>query len=66
MNNTESNLEWGTQKQNLNAPGFIEYCKSRLGKNSPSAKHAAKKARQGDASRPAIPNPDHPDHKDPS
>lgn len=23
--NRPSNLEWGTQKQNLNAPGFIEY-----------------------------------------
>lgn len=24
-NNRASNLEWGTQKENLNAPGFLEY-----------------------------------------
>lgn len=28
-NNKPSNLSWGTQKENLNAPGFIEYCKNR-------------------------------------
>jgi hypothetical protein len=39
MNNTEGNLAWGTQKENLNAPGFIDYCKSRVGENSPVVKH---------------------------
>lgn len=37
-NNVPDNLEWGTQKQNLNAPGFIEYCRSRTGENSPTVK----------------------------
>jgi hypothetical protein len=37
-NNVPGNLKWGTQKENLNAPGFIEYCKSRTGENSPTAK----------------------------
>lgn len=37
-NNRPSNLKWGTQKDNLNADGFIKYCKSRLGENSPATK----------------------------
>lgn len=37
-NNRPSNLKWGTQKENLNFPGFISYCKSRTGKNSPTFK----------------------------
>jgi hypothetical protein len=37
-NNRPENLAWGTQKDNLNAPGFIAYCKSRTGKNSPAIK----------------------------
>lgn len=37
-NNKPGNLEWGTQKQNLNAPGFIAYCKTRTGNNSPTRK----------------------------
>jgi hypothetical protein len=37
-NNHYSNLKWGTQKENLNAPGFIEYCKSRTGERSPFIK----------------------------
>lgn len=28
-NNRPANLKWGTQKENLNAPGFIAYCQSR-------------------------------------
>lgn len=36
--NTPDNLAWGTQKENLSAPGFIEYCKSRTGENSPIIK----------------------------
>jgi hypothetical protein len=34
-NNTPENLAWGTQKENLNADGFIAYCKSRTGENNP-------------------------------
>lgn len=37
-NNTPANLQWGTQKENLNAPRFIEYCKQRTGKDSPRVK----------------------------
>ena len=36
--NRPENLAWGTQKQNLNAPGFIAYCKSRTGQNNPNVK----------------------------
>ncbi len=43
-NNLPDNLAWGTQKENLNAPGFIAYCKSRIGENSPTAKARAKAA----------------------
>ncbi len=37
-NNKPDNLYWGTQKENLNAPGFIAYCKGRTGENSPTIK----------------------------
>ncbi len=37
-NNRPDNLRWGTQKENLNCPGFIAYCKSRTGENSPTVK----------------------------
>ncbi len=43
LNNRPSNLKWGTQKENLNAPGFKEYCRARTGENSPRAKWAAAK-----------------------
>lgn len=33
-NNVPDNLKWGTQKENLNASGFVEYCRSRTGENS--------------------------------
>lgn len=36
--NRPENLAWGTQMENLNAPGFIAYCKSRTGENHPSRK----------------------------
>lgn len=42
-NNRCDNLRWGTQKENLNAPGFIAYCKSRTGDNSPFRKGRARK-----------------------
>lgn len=38
LNNRPENLMWGSQKENLNASGFIEYCKSRTGENSPYIK----------------------------
>ena len=28
-NNRPENLMWGTQKENLNAPGFLKYCRGR-------------------------------------
>ena len=37
-NNKAENLKWGSQKENLNAPGFIAYCKTRTGENHPKAK----------------------------
>ena len=37
-NNRANNLQWGTQKENLNAPGFLEYCRGRTGENSPTIK----------------------------
>ena len=37
-NNNADNLRWGSQKENLNMPGFIAYCRSRTGENSPRAK----------------------------
>jgi hypothetical protein len=37
-NNRPDNLTWGTQKENLNAPGFLEYCRSRTGNDSPRRK----------------------------
>jgi hypothetical protein len=37
-NNRASNLYWGSQAENLSAPGFIEYCKSRTGENNPRVK----------------------------
>lgn len=36
-NNRPRNLVWGTQKQNLNYPGFKAYCHSRVGDRSPHA-----------------------------
>jgi hypothetical protein len=38
LNNRPENLKWGTQKENLNMPKFIAYCKSRTGENSPTIK----------------------------
>jgi hypothetical protein len=42
-NNRPENLKWGTQKENLNAPGFLAYCRGRVGENSPYTKGKAKK-----------------------
>jgi hypothetical protein len=38
VNNRPSNLRWGTQKENLNADGFLTYCRNRTGENSPVVK----------------------------
>jgi hypothetical protein len=43
LNNKADNLRWGTQKENLNMPKFIEYCKSRTGENSPVVKGLKRK-----------------------
>lgn len=37
-NNRPENLAWGSQKENLNAPGFLEYCRGRTGENNPFIK----------------------------
>jgi hypothetical protein len=38
VNNRASNLRWGTQKENLNADGFLEHCRGRTGENNPYVK----------------------------
>ena len=43
-NNRPENLRWGTQKQNLNAPGFLAYCRGRVGANSATYKGKMKRA----------------------
>jgi hypothetical protein len=45
-NNRAGNLKWGTQKDNLNAPGFIAYCRNRTGEDSPAVK--AKRKREAE------------------
>lgn len=42
QNNRPENLAWGTQKENLNAPGFLTYCRGRKGENNPFLKGRAK------------------------
>jgi hypothetical protein len=37
-NNSEDNLKWGTQKENLNTPKFLAYCAGRTGDDSPGRK----------------------------
>jgi hypothetical protein len=41
-NNKPENLKWGTQKENMNMPGFLQYCRNRTGENSPAVKGKAK------------------------
>lgn len=36
--NRPENLKWGTQKENLNSPGFLTYCSARKGENNPFIK----------------------------
>lgn len=40
-NNVPGNLRWGTQKENLNTPKFLAYCRSRTGVNNPYLKGLA-------------------------
>lgn len=47
-NNVPANLRWGSQKENLNAPGFLEYCSSRIGSSSPRSKWAARRERMSE------------------
>jgi len=42
-NNRPDNLRWGTNKENLNYPGYLEYCRSRIGHNSPVVKGRIKR-----------------------
>lgn len=39
-NNRSSNLKWGSAKENMNAPGYIEYRKSRSGENACNFTHS--------------------------
>ena len=43
-NNRASNLAWGTQKENLNAEGFLAHCRGRTGRNNPMIKGRNKAA----------------------
>lgn len=45
-NNRPENLAWGSQKENLNAPGFIRYCRARTGENNPVLKGQQRRAIQ--------------------
>lgn len=36
--NRPCNLKWGTQKENLNSPKFLDYCRARKGENNPFIK----------------------------
>ena len=45
-NNRANNLAWGTQQENLNAPGFVEYCRGRTGERHPAAIRKSRSAQQ--------------------
>jgi hypothetical protein len=45
--NRPENLRWGTQKENLNAKGFLEYCRSRTGEDSPTIKAKNRRIENG-------------------
>lgn len=46
-NNRPSNLVWGTQKENLNAPAFKAYCAERTGDDNPWIKGRIAAAARG-------------------
>jgi len=41
-NNHYENLRWGSNKENHNYPGYLDYCRSRTGENSPYIKGKTK------------------------
>jgi hypothetical protein len=43
LNNKEENLMWGTQKENLNMPNFLEHCRQRTGDANPRVKGIKRK-----------------------
>lgn len=43
-NNRPENLAWGTQKENLNAPGFLAHCRGRTGEKNPLVKARRREA----------------------
>lgn len=43
-NNKPDNLRWGTQKENLNYPGFLDHCRGRTGDDNPYRKGLKNKA----------------------
>ena len=53
-NNRASNLAWGTQKENLNAPGFIEYRKTRDHTKAQIARHDLATEQLGQGNDPAC------------
>ena len=44
LNNRADNLKWATQKENLNTPKFLAYCRSRTGESNPFVKGRMKRA----------------------
>jgi len=44
QNNVATNLKWGPQKDNLNAPKFLEYCRGRTGDKNPMIVGKARKS----------------------
>lgn len=50
-NNRPENLKWGTQKENLNAEGFLAYCRGRTGENSPAIKGRRQKEIDGNGKK---------------
>ena len=49
LNNRADNLKWGTQKENMNSPKFLEYCRSRIGENSPHVKRSRRLRKENGA-----------------
>lgn len=48
LNNRPENLKWGTMKENMNAEGFKQYCRSRTGENSPRVKAMRNREQRND------------------
>lgn len=54
-NNRADNLKWGTQKENLNYPGFLAYCRERRRAKSECSQYFQPIAR-GDQHEPTVPS----------